>query len=158
MRPQSDTSATVVLVRPKFEANVAAALRAAACFRASELIVVAHRYESASGSKRSRSLRPLRMKAYSTVRLRFVEQLTLPVDRTPVAVELLDGAESLHFFPHPASATYIFGPEDGSLDSALLASCHRFVHIPSEHCLNLGMAVGIVLYDRTAKALRGELL
>ena len=30
--------------------------------------------------------------------------------------------------------------------------CHRFVVIPSLHCLNVAMSVGTVLYDRMVKA------
>jgi tRNA(Leu) C34 or U34 (ribose-2'-O)-methylase TrmL len=32
--------------------------------------------------------------------------------------------------------------------------CHRFVKIPTKHCLNLANAVATVLYDRHAKAAR----
>jgi hypothetical protein len=28
----------------------------------------------------------------------------------------------------------MFGPEDGSLDRAVLARCHRFLVIPTRHC------------------------
>lgn len=46
---------------------------------------------------------------------------------------------------------YLFGPEDGSLDRAILGLCHRFVVIPTRHCTNLAAAVYTVLYDRHAK-------
>lgn len=149
-------SAVIVMVRPRFEANVAAALRAAACFNASELVIVARRYEPASGSKQQRVLRPLRMQAYQGVRVRFVEAYIPAPEFTPVAVERLRGSESLPFFPHPQKAVYMFGPEDGTLAAELLRCCHRFVSIPAAHCLNLGAAVYTVLYDRAAKAARGE--
>lgn len=41
----------------------------------------------------------------------------------PVAVELRRNAESLIDFEHPERALYVFGPEDGSLDRAVLAQC-----------------------------------
>jgi hypothetical protein len=44
-------------------------------------------------------------------------------------------------FRHPEKAVYIFGPEDGGLDRAWLTRCHRFVRIPTRHCLNLACAV-----------------
>jgi hypothetical protein len=38
------------------------------------------------------------------------------------------------------------------LDRSWLTRCHRFVRIPTRHCLNLACAVGTVLYDRESKA------
>jgi len=29
--------------------------------------------------------------------------------------------------------------------------CHRFLYIPTFHCMNLAMAINTVLYDRMAK-------
>jgi tRNA(Leu) C34 or U34 (ribose-2'-O)-methylase TrmL len=54
-------------------------------------------------------------------------------------------------FEHPADATYVFGPEDGNVPKGALSVCHRFVSIPSHHCLNLAAAVYTVLYDRVVK-------
>ena len=70
---------------------------------------------------------------------------------TPVAVELRPNAESLPQFTHPQNAVYIFGPEDGSIPQTVLAKCHRFVVIPTKHCVNLSSAGYIVLYDRLLK-------
>jgi len=72
-------------------------------------------------------------------------------------VELRKNAESLIEFEHPDNALYVFGPEDGSLDRAVLARCHRFVVIPARHCANLASAVYTVLYDRHAKRVRAGL-
>ena len=54
-------------------------------------------------------------------------------------------ARSLIDFDHPERALYVFGPEDGSLDRAVLAQCHRFLVIPTKHCTNLSAAVYTVL-------------
>lgn len=70
----------------------------------------------------------------------------------PVAVEVRKNSEPLPTFMHPERALYVFGPEDGSLPQTLLRHCQRFVIIPSRHCLNLGNAVNVVLYDRLYKA------
>ena len=43
-------------------------------------------------------------------------------EAVPVAVELRRNAESLIDFVHPEHALYVFGPEDGSLGRATLAS------------------------------------
>src|SRR5262249_34036115 len=70
---------------------------------------------------------------------------------TPVAVELLPTAQPLTSFEHPEDALYVFGPEDGGLPKAVRLLCHRFVFIPTHHCLNLAAAVNVVLYDRRLK-------
>jgi tRNA C32,U32 (ribose-2'-O)-methylase TrmJ len=46
---------------------------------------------------------------------------------------------------------YVFGPEDGSLSGKHLEHCHRFVVIPTRHCVNLSAAVYLILYDRMIK-------
>jgi tRNA(Leu) C34 or U34 (ribose-2'-O)-methylase TrmL len=66
-------------------------------------------------------------------------------------------SESLIEFEHPSDAVYVFGPEDGSLDRAVLGQCHRFVTIPTRHCTNLAAAIYTVLYDRHAKRVRAGL-
>src|SRR5262249_50072856 len=74
-----------------------------------------------------------------------------PGSVTPVAVGLRPQAESLVTFEHPADALYVFGPEDGSLPRAVRLRCHRFVVLPTHHCLNLAAAVNGVRYDRRLK-------
>ncbi len=93
------------------------------------------------------------MRGYQEVELRHCDQIFDAFDPsvTPVAVELRRSAESLIDFEHPERALYVFGPEDGSLDRAVLGLCHRFVVIPTLHCTNLAAAVYTVLYDRHAK-------
>ena len=53
--------------------------------------------------------------------------------------------------PHPESAAYVFGPENGSLDEAILECCIHVVSIPGRECSNLAAAVNLILYDRIAK-------
>src|SRR5262245_40303766 len=98
------------------------------------------------------------MRGYREVQVRhadrFFDQFA---DAVPVAVELRSNAENLIEFEHPERALYVFGPEDGSLDRAVLGQCHRFVVIPTRHCTNLAAAVYTVLYDRHAKRVRAGL-
>src|SRR4030095_5455133 len=72
-------------------------------------------------------------------------------DTVTVAVEVRAGSEPLHSFEHPEDSLYVFGPEDGSIPKPLLPRCHRFVVIPTRHCLNLATAVATVLWDREYK-------
>ena len=75
----------------------------------------------------------------------------LPEACVPVAVERVAEATPLPEFEHPESAAYVFGPENGSLDEALLERCTHVVCIPGLECSNLAAAVNVVLYDRIAK-------
>jgi len=69
-----------------------------------------------------------------------------------VCIELVEGASSLLEFQHPQNAFYIFGPEDGTLDQAIIDAADSVVYIPTIGCLNLAATVNVVLYDRLAKS------
>ena len=75
----------------------------------------------------------------------------LPEGCVPVAIERVSDATPLPEFEHPESATYVFGPENGSLDESILERCTHVVSIPGHECSNLAAAVNVVLYDRMAK-------
>lgn len=93
------------------------------------------------------------MKGFKDVELRqydaFLDQFS--DDITPVAVELRPNSEPLPKFTHPENALYIYGPEDGSIPKSILSRCHRFVVVPTRHCVNLAAAVYLTLYDRQTK-------
>jgi len=78
----------------------------------------------------------------------------IPFGAVPVAVDLVDGATPLPSYQHPTSAFYVFGPEDGALGAATLSWCRDRIMVPTHCCMNLHVTVGIVLYDRMAKAMR----
>jgi len=138
----------VILVNPKFPHNVGAVVRSASCWGVGQVWWTGDRIKLDS---KTRLPREERMKGYKDVELR---QFDNPFDQfdlskvTPVAIELQKGAESLPTFIHPENAVYIFGPEDGSITPIFKKYCHRFVVIPTKHCLNLSVAVSIVLYER----------
>lgn len=145
----------VVLWDPKYAHNVGAVVRACAVYGVHEVWMSGHRVplEPDAGYRLPREER---MRDYEKVRLAAYDR-PLGVWQgkfSPVAVEVREQAEDLVWFEHPESPVYVFGPEDGSLSPSILALCHRFVRIPSIHCLNLGAAVCTVLYDRHAKAIR----
>lgn len=144
-------SVHVALDRPKYAHNVGAAIRAMSCFTdGGELVWTGDRVNP---DEMDRIPREERMKAYADVN--WTPGVSKPTElfpnHTPVAVELVEGAQDLAWFEHPENALYIFGPEDGSINAGIRHACHEFVKIPSKHCLNLSCAINVVLYDRIFK-------
>jgi len=140
----------VLLINPKYKANVGAIQRAASCYNVHQVWFTGNRISLEDGERLPREER---MKGYRNVDL---IQYDYPFDHfprgvTPVAIELLDNTECLFDFEHPEDALYVFGPEDGSIPQVMRQHCHRFVTIPTLHCTNLAAAVYTVLYDRAQK-------
>lgn len=140
--------AVVALHQPKIEVNVGHVMRGAHCFGAAMVVISGGRYKQQLTDT---------TKAFRSIPVVHTENLreSVPFDCVPVAVELLDDAESLVTFTHPARAFYIFGAEDRTLGKDVTSWCKHKVVIPTAYCLNLGMAVNVVLYDRVAKEARG---
>src|SRR5262249_51582479 len=145
----------VLLIDPKYPFNVGGALRACAAFGAETLVWTGDRVHTEGVPRLPREER---LRGYKDVRMRRLDvdgvaaiTLLRKDGFTPVAVEFRNNSERLPEFHHPDDALYVFGPEDGSLPGAVLAQCHRFVLIPTMHCLNLAASVNLVLYDRLAK-------
>lgn len=144
----------VALCNPKYPHNVGAALRACSCFGFKQLWFSGNRVPlEANKEKGYRLPREERMKGYKEVDLINYDYFFDQFDRTvtPVAVELRENSELLPQFVHPENPLYVFGPEDGSIPQVVLKHCHRFVVIPTAHCVNLSAAVYLVLYDRLQK-------
>lgn len=139
----------VVLIDPKYPHNVAAVLRAASCWGASQVWYTGQRMRRELDTL-ERIPREERMKGYREVQVIHDDRPldAFPAGSVPVAVEVRANAECLTFFEHPEKAIYVFGPEDGSISRGMLACCHRFVYIPTHHCLNLSQAVNFVLGHR----------
>jgi tRNA(Leu) C34 or U34 (ribose-2'-O)-methylase TrmL len=154
-RPIGVTPA-IMLSNPKFPHNVGAAVRAASCFGVPQVWFTGDRV-SMELEKQERLPREERMKGYKDVKLiqydRVFDQFKA-TNYTPVAVELRENAELLPNFIHPENPLYVFGPEDGSISQVHLRLCHRFVVLPTRHCVNLAAAVYMVLYDRLLKRLQ----
>jgi tRNA(Leu) C34 or U34 (ribose-2'-O)-methylase TrmL len=152
-KPVQGQAPAVALIDPKYPHNVGAALRACSCWGIGQLWWTGRRVKL-DVAKRERLPREERMKGYRNVQMSIDNCVFDRFPRgsvTPVAVEMLPTAESLVTFEHPEDALYVFGPEDGSLAKPVRLLCHRFVFLPSHHCLNLAAAVNVVLYDRRLK-------
>lgn len=148
----------VALVNPKYAHNVGAAVRAASCFGSSQVWYTGDRV-SMELERKQRLPREERMKGYKDVDLIQFDYFfdEFDPDVVPVAIEMRPNSELLTDFEHPEKALYVFGPEDGSIPSVHLRHCHRFVVIPTRHCVNLAAAVYLVLYDRLIKRMQAGL-
>jgi tRNA(Leu) C34 or U34 (ribose-2'-O)-methylase TrmL len=142
-------AAAVILCDPQFAHNLGGAIRACSCWGFTQLWWTGETFKIKKGQRLPREER---MKGYNEVAVYHHDK---PLDFfsgcTPVAVELRRNSEKLHHFERPDNAVYIFGPENGSIPKALLHLCHRFVVIPSHHCLNLAAAINVIGYDRRLK-------
>jgi tRNA(Leu) C34 or U34 (ribose-2'-O)-methylase TrmL len=145
-------SSSIILLNPKYAHNIGSVVRAAAAFDAEKVLWTGDRVNFEQPNGKLRLPREERLREYANVEWK---QRNRPFDYfegfTPVAVELKEGAEYLPDFVHPEKAVYVFGPEDGGIQRVDYLQCHRFVRIPSRHCLNLAAAVNLVLYDRLVK-------
>lgn len=135
--------AAIGLVGPKIEHNVGGAMRAAACYGASLIVIEAPRFEHRSSN--------------TTQTQKHVPTIVGPIcDHRPydcpmVAIEIVPDARPLTTFCHPERALYVFGPEDGSIPPRILTRAQHIVSIPTRYCMNLAATVNVVLYDRLCK-------
>lgn len=138
----------IVLVNPKFGHNVGMIVRLASCYGLEQVWFTGDRVTT-DLEARGRLPREERMKGYADVELINYdypfEQFT---NATPIAVEVRKNSERLWDFEHPVNPVYVFGPEDGSIPKHLLSHCHRFLIIPTLHCLNLATAAASILGHR----------
>lgn len=137
--------AAIGLVRPKTKENVGSVLRAAHCYGASLVAIQGDRTEVRSITDTFKTWRHLPVLRGDDLKA------LIPYDAVPVAVDLVEDAESLVTFKHPQRAFYVFGPEDGTLGKAILYWCVHRVMVPTRDCMNLAASVNVVLYDRLAK-------
>lgn len=77
-----------------------------------------------------------------------IAAMKLPRNCRLVGIELSDDAIDLPSFQHPVAAAYILGPERGSLSPEMQERCDAVVRIPTQFCINVGLAGALVMYDR----------
>lgn len=131
------------LNNPKNGINVGHVLRAADAYGASMVAITGNRIRGGTDTSGAKFRIPVLMGDD-------LHKL-IPFNCVPVAVDLVDGAEDLRSFQHPANAFYVFGAEDNTLGRAVLSWCKHTVYVPTRICMNLSACVNVVLYDRIAK-------
>ena len=122
-------------------------MRAAGCYGVNSVFYSGPRYEAAKAFQTDTQ------KIHQSIPLVGVEELKtiIPFGCVPIAVDLIEGAKPLPSYKHPPRAFYIFGPEDGTLDSSITDYCSDTIYVPTQGCMNLAAAVNVILYDRMAK-------
>lgn len=139
---------SVGLSNPKSPTNVGAVMRAAGCYQVDSVVYTGQRYERAAQFHTD-------TKSVSrSIPLTGVDDLlaAVPEGMAVVCVDLVEGALPLPNYQHPARAFYIFGPEDGTIDQAVIDRADAVVYVPTIGCMNLAASVNVVLYDRLAKS------
>ena len=123
-------------------------LRAAGCYQAQSIRYTGERYT------RAKAFSTDTKNAHLNIEVTQVPAIIDPISDkhlTKIAIELVEGATPLPLFQHPEKALYIFGPEDGSIEQAVIDQCDHVVYIPTVGCMNLAATVNVLLYDRLAK-------
>ncbi len=147
----NSSKVTIGLVNPKSPDNVGSVMRAAGNYQVERIFYTGKRYPRAL-SHQSRSTDTHR-KVSKGVVISKVDSLldNMPKQNKIVCIELVVGAIPLPEYEHPENAFYIFGPEDGSINQALIDHADDVVYVPTIGCMNLAATVNVVLYDRLAK-------
>ena len=125
--------------------NVGSLFRSAHAFGASFVFTIDAEYKRNIGVQSDTSDTLGQLPFYSFPN---INTLLLPENCSLVGIELAESAVELPSFHHPSCATYVMGPERGSLSKKLLEKCDHVVRIPTRFCLNVGIAGAIVMYDR----------
>jgi tRNA(Leu) C34 or U34 (ribose-2'-O)-methylase TrmL len=145
----------IVLVDPKGLPNIGNIIRAASCLYADRVIVYGNRVTEKDFLEETRLPREFKRKDYKNIELLWSLKPLDICSGIPIAIENFTNSESLCDFEHPQDdATYVFGPEDGSIYKGFLKLCHRFISIPTleGRSMNLATCVSITLWDRFVKS------
>ncbi|MEH6579583.1 MAG: RNA methyltransferase [Amphritea sp.] len=142
------TNVSVGLSNPKSPTNVGAVMRAAGCYQVDSVLYTGQRYARAAQFHTDTK------DVTRSIPLTGVECLldSIAPEMAVVCVDLVEGATPLPLYEHPQNAFYIFGPEDGTIDQAIVDRADAVVYVPTIGCMNLAASVNVVLYDRLAKS------
>lgn len=142
--------AAVGLLRPKSPWNIGGVLRLAQNYDVAMVAIAGDRSQARDGV--AHGTNTMRSEKHVPIVRGDDLHALIPFGAVPVAVDLVEGAVPLPSYQHPASAFYVFGAENETLGAATLSWCRDRVMVPTRCCMNLHVTVGIILYDRMAKA------
>ncbi len=140
------------LVNPKSPDNVGAVLRAAANYGIDNVFYTGDRYPRAI-ERKARTVDMSRKVSKDVMITQKDSLLDVATENMRiVCVEFVVNAIPLPEYEHPENALYIFGPEDGSIDQAIIDKADDIIYVPTIGCMNLSASVIVLLYDRLLKA------
>jgi tRNA(Leu) C34 or U34 (ribose-2'-O)-methylase TrmL len=144
--------ASIGLINPKSPDNVGSVLRAAANYGVDKVFYTGNRYPRAI--ERKARMVDMSRKVSKDVLITQQDCLidVVTENMKVVCVEFALNAIPLPDYEHPENALYIFGPEDGSIDQAIIDQADDVVYVPTVGCMNLSASVNVLLYDRLVKA------
>ncbi len=152
MKQMHKSHIKVGLINPKSPSNVGAVMRAAGCFQVDSVTYTGERYPRAAkfNTDTKGVCRNIPLIGTSSLDESVAEAVRQGMKI--VCVEIVEGAVSLPDYQHPDNAFYIFGPEDGTIEQAVIDRADAVVYVPTIGCMNLAATVNVVLYDRLSKS------
>jgi len=147
MNLQKNNKVFIGLINPKSPSNVGSIMRAAGCYQADAVFYTGQRY--ARAAKFNTDTKSINKK----IPLTAVENIIKAKSQgmKVVCVDLVEGAIPLPEYIHPEKVLYILGPEDGSIEQAIIDQADDVVYVPTVGCMNLAATTNVVLYDRLVK-------
>ena len=142
---------SIGLINPKSPDNVHSVMRASGNYGVDSVFYTGNRY------RRAMTLNPnapdISRKWGENIPLTEVDDLIEAAgDLKIVCVELVENAMALPEYEHPQNAFYVFGPEDSTIDQAIIDRADAVVYVPTVGCMNLAATVNVLLYDRLIKS------
>jgi len=148
----SKTKVSIGLINPKSPTNVGSVMRAAGNFQVDSVFYTGKRYDRAI--QLNNDTENLSRKVGQSIPLSDTTCLIDNADKNAeiICIEFAENAIALPDYQHPDNALYIFGPEDGTINQAIIDRADAVVYIPTTGCMNLAATVNVVLYDRLSKS------
>jgi len=139
------------LVNPKSPDNVGSVLPAAANYGVDKVFYTGDRYPRAI-ERKNRSVDMSRKVSKDVLITQQDSLIDVVTDNMKiVCVEFALNAIPFPDHEHPENALYIFGPEDGAIDQAIIDQADDVAYVPTVGCMNLSASVNVLLYDRLCK-------
>ena len=142
---------SIGLINPKSPDNVHSVMRASGNYGVDSVFYTGDRY------MRAMTLNPnapdMSRKVSENIPLTEVDDLIEAAgDLKIICIELAENAVALPEYEHPLNAFYVFGPEDNTIDQAIIDRADAVVYVPTVGCMNLAATVNVLLYDRMIKS------
>ena len=142
---------SIGLINPKSPDNVHSVMRASGNYGVDAVFYTGGRYQLAL--ERNPNAPNISRKVSKNIPLTEVDSLSdVAGELKIVCVELAENAIALPEYEHPENVFYIFGPEDGTIDQAMIDRADAVVYVPTTGCMNLAATVNVLLYDRLIKS------